>query len=219
MFQVGDVLGKGWNGFKNNVGVCIGAFIVAFAITMVVSLILQLVVGGLAAATGSGVVGAVLSLIMQLVNVVVQVFFTMGMISIFLKISRNESAEVGDLFSQGDKLVQGVIAQILVGILVVVGTLLLIVPGIFAAMFTFLALWFVVDQDLDAIPAIKASYGATKGNLGPIFLWGLAGIGLSILGAIPLGLGLLIVAPVLGISAGHIYRALVGEAGATPESA
>ena len=72
------------------------------------------------------------------------------------------------------------------------------------------ALWFapalVVLQNLDAIEAIKASFTGCLRNIGAFLVYGIAGLLLAIVATIPLGLGWLVLGPVLAISVYTAYR-------------
>jgi uncharacterized membrane protein len=87
------------------------------------------------------------------------------------------------------------VAQIGLGLLL--GTLVflaLIVPVLMA---TWFAPALVLFDRLAAIDAMKLSFGGCLRNLVPFLLYGVIGCGLLIVAAIPLGLGLLILSPVL----------------------
>jgi hypothetical protein len=66
--------------------------------------------------------------------------------------------------------------DILVGLTVLGGLILLIVPGLIFATRLILARYYLVDQHLGVIEAYKASWHATKGNGGKI--WGVFGVSL-----------------------------------------
>ncbi|MGB5735389.1 MAG: BPSS1780 family membrane protein [Thiohalocapsa sp.] len=73
-----------------------------------------------------------------------------------------------------------------------------------------MAYWFapalVVLEDMRAVDAMKLSFTACWRNVVPFLIYGLAAFGLLILGAIPFGLGLLIVSPILMASIYAGYR-------------
>jgi uncharacterized membrane protein len=81
--------------------------------------------------------------------------------------------------------------------------MLLLVPLI-------MAYWFapvlVVLEDMQALEAMKLSFTACWRNVMPFLIFGLAAFGLLIVGAIPFGLGLLVVSPILVASIYTAYR-------------
>lgn len=109
--------------------------------------------------------------------------------------------------------------SILVGLAIVVGLLLLIVPGvIFALMFMF-STFIVLDRGLGPIEAMKESYRITRGHK-----WSLLGLLLlflliNLLGALAFIVGLLVSIPVTVLAATHAYRVLAGGAETPPADA
>ncbi len=103
--------------------------------------------------------------------------------------------------------------SLLVSIVVVLGMLLLIVPGIiFALMFMF-ATFIVIDRGLGPIEAMKESKRITTG-----YKWKLLGLGivltlLNVVGILALVVGLLVTVPVSVLAATRAYRELSARAG------
>jgi len=68
----------------------------------------------------------------------------------------------------------------------------------------------LVDRNVSASTAVRASVRAAIENPGPVALWGLL-VALALLfGALPLLIGLAVVVPILGHATWHLYRKLVG---------
>lgn len=74
----------------------------------------------------------------------------------------------------------------------------------------YMAIWFapslVMLNDFDPIPALKTSFGACLKNIVPFLLYGVILFAAAIVASIPLGLGWLVLAPVLAISIYTAYR-------------
>lgn len=126
------------------------------------------------------------------------------------------------------------IAQILVTILMVIAMLPAIIAGVavgvalkapeiaillgvvlmFPAIFlvyalTILAQFFIVDRELDAISAIKASFDAGRTSMLGMLLFFLAMFGLFVAGFLACILpAFFVVAPMLGLAVSHIYERL-----------
>ncbi|OGG58142.1 hypothetical protein A2853_01340 [Candidatus Kaiserbacteria bacterium RIFCSPHIGHO2_01_FULL_55_17] len=103
--------------------------------------------------------------------------------------------------------------KIAVGIVVAVGFILLIVPGIIAALAFIFTPYLIVERKLWPIEAMKESARITKGHRWQLFLLSLALIGLNILGALALFVGLLVSIPVSMLAMVHAYRILEKHAG------
>ena len=92
---------------------------------------------------------------------------------------------------------------------VLIGFVLLIVPGIILAIGWQFAPYLVVEQGAGPIDALKRSWELTRGNRWTLFLLGLALIGLNLLGLCALVVGLLVTLPVTTLAGVHAYRTLL----------
>lgn len=100
------------------------------------------------------------------------------------------------------------LAQLLVGIIVVLGFILLIVPGIIASLALFLTSYYVIDRKMGPVNAIKASMAATKGYRWKILQFSLLCGLVNILGLLVFVVGLLVSIPVTLIAMVAVYRKL-----------
>ena len=101
-------------------------------------------------------------------------------------------------------------AGILQFVIIIVGFILLIVPGVIAALllsFTQIAL---VDKNLSPIEALKESYRLARPHLWQLFLFMLSLLLLNLIGLIALVIGLLVTIPVSLISVAYVYKKLSG---------
>ena len=112
---------------------------------------------------------------------------------VFLKAVRREKIEVKDMFSVFERNYwNAVIASLVTTIIVVIGLFMLIVPGIiFACRLAFVP-YLVIDEKMEAMEALKASWAMTKGHGWTVFLMGLLAILIVIAGLIVLIFGVLI---------------------------
>lgn len=99
-------------------------------------------------------------------------------------------------------------ATILQSIIVIVGLVLLIVPGIIAAILLSMTQLSVVDKKFNPIEALKESYRLTRPHLWPLFLFMLVLVLLNLVGLIALVIGLLVTLPVSLIAVAHVYQKL-----------
>jgi len=102
-------------------------------------------------------------------------------------------------------------AVILVGLSVLGGLILLIIPGIIFALALSFASILVVDRGLGPIAAMKESMRLTKGYRWRLLLFFLALILLNVLGVLLLLVGLLVTMPISALAWLHIYRAIEKE--------
>jgi len=95
-----------------------------------------------------------------------------------------------------------------VAIVVLLGLILLVVPGIVAAVALIFVPYLIVDKKLGPIDAIKESWRITKGHKWQLFLLMLVLGLINIAGALALLVGLLVSIPVSMLAMVHVYRAL-----------
>ena len=92
---------------------------------------------------------------------------------VFLKAVRGERVEIRDLFAVFQKNYwNAVIANFVVGLIVGLGIVMLIVPGIiFACRLAFVP-FLVVDREMDVMDALRVSWDMTRGHGWQIFFMG-----------------------------------------------
>lgn len=117
---------------------------------------------------------------------------------------------LGALLS-GDVLETGVAALSAIG----VGTIVMLVVVTLLGVPLLMAVWFapalVVFADVEPLAAMKASFAASLVNAVPFLVYNLLALAFALLATIPLGLGWLVLAPVL---AGSVYASYVEIFGA-----
>jgi uncharacterized membrane protein len=133
---------------------------------------------------------------------------------VFLKAVRGERIEVRDVFVVFQRNYwNAVIANIVVGIIVGMGFVMLIVPGIiFACRLAFVP-YLVVDREMDVMDALRVSWDMTKGYGGQIFLMGLLTVPVVILGLICLGVGVVVSVMWISTAFAVIYHAVAKKDG------
>jgi uncharacterized membrane protein len=112
------------------------------------------------------------------------------------------------MFAGGGGLQGGAPAGATAGAVVTV--LLAVLIAIALALPLVMALWFapalVVFHELDAVAAMKASFTGCLRNIVPFLVYGIVGLLLAVVAMIPLGLGWLVLGPVLAASVYASYR-------------
>ncbi|MFE3545594.1 hypothetical protein ACFXK0_21740 [Nocardia sp. NPDC059177] len=218
---VGDALGYGWNKFKDNAVVWVAIVLVAVLIQVAINFVFGLGADTDTDADGALVIGfGIWQLLGTIVSTIVGYLISAAFVRGALHEIDGRKPAFGDFF-QFTHVGAVILAGLLVGLATGIGLLLCILPGIVVAFFTWWTMQFVIDQDQDAITAIKSSFSAISANAGPLLLLALALVGINILGAIPCGLGLLVTIPLTIIASTYAYRVVVGGpvsgAAAAPE--
>lgn len=128
---------------------------------------------------------------------------------VFLKAVRGERIEVKDIFVVFQRNYWNVvIANIVVGIIVGMGFVMLIVPGIiFACRLAFVP-YLVVDREMDVMDALRVSWDMTRGYGWQIFLMGFLSIFVVIAGIICLFVGVIISVMWISTAFAAMYHAV-----------
>lgn len=103
-----------------------------------------------------------------------------------------------------------IVVSLLVGILTAIGSLACIIPGLIVAIFLMFAHIALLDRNLSAIDAMKASVELVKANFGPAFLAWLVSIVIVFVGELACGVGVLVAIPVALLFQVYTYRRLSG---------
>lgn len=128
---------------------------------------------------------------------------------VFLKAVRGERVEIKDMFVVFQKNYwNAVLAKIVVSVIVGLGIVMLIVPGIiFACRLAFVP-FLVVDREMDVMDALRVSWDMTRGYGWQIFFMGFMAIFVVIGGLICLGVGVIISIMWIKAAFASIYHAV-----------
>ncbi len=148
--------------------------------------------------------------IIPLAYLIFEVGVWVGLVKFLLKLSRGEKAEIKDLFTAFNYLPSYVIASVLYILIVDVGLLLLIIPGIIWAIKYLFFSFLIVDENLSPIEALKRSGEITKGAKWRIFVLLLVLLVINFIGGVFAGIGLLVTIPLSWMSIVHVYNILKG---------
>ncbi len=135
-------------------------------------------------------------------------WMTCGYVAIALSYQAGKKLPFENLFTNF-KPYWGVLAStLLYGIIVGVGILLLIVPGIYFALKYQFVTTLIVDKGLGIGDAFQQSAKMTQGKKMSLLGFDLVSLGVIILGAICLGVGVFVAIPVLWLANIVVYRQL-----------
>lgn len=223
-WNLGDALSYGWKKFQENASQILLAAVVLFVVLVVaggISVAFQALltsdttctftVNGTECDEGSGfiwrmIVSAVatgfLFVVLQIVGA--------GIIRGALGITEGRPFQTSEIFKT-DNIGSVVVASLLVGIATTIGYALCYLPGVAVAFLTSYTLFFVIDQGLSPVDAIKASFELTTKNLANTVVWYIVGGIVAVAGVIACGVGLLVTIPLVIIGTAYTYKTLTGQ--------
>ena len=167
---IGSVFEAAWTVYTRNLPLLVGTS----AIIFVIELLSEWLVGGEVSSGGEFIVSMIMTLF--------QVFLAIGQAKICLKLSRNQKADIGDLFSGGHLFLPIVGYSIITFIAVTIGLLLLIVPGILLMLIFWPSYFFVVDEKCGVMDSFSNTYEYGNRNKLNSLVLAIASFGISILG-------------------------------------
>jgi uncharacterized membrane protein len=126
----------------------------------------------------------------------------------YLKAARRDKLEIKNMFEAFQNYWNAVLASLLVSVIVVIGLILLIVPGIIFACKLAFTPYLVVDRKMGVIEAVKHSWNMTGGYTWKVFLTGLLAIPIVIAGLIVFGVGVIISIMWINMAFASLYYAV-----------
>ncbi len=114
-----------------------------------------------------------------------------GALNAYLHAVRGKAPRVSQLFEPFRRAyVRTVLAHVLWVVLVTAGLLCLVVPGVYVATRLSFTPFLVVDEDMDALEAIRESWRRTEGHAATVFGVWLLAIPLGLAGLLAFGIGI-----------------------------
>lgn len=145
-----------------------------------------------------------------------QLFLSLGFTKIMLLLIQNEFVEVADMFNNFNVFLSYFVASFLYGIAVSLGTLLLILPGIFIAIRFQFYPYFIIEEGVSSFTALQKSYFLSQNLTLELFLLGIVVIALNIAGILFLGIGIIFTYPLTSMATAVVFKSLIEEAESIP---
>ncbi len=227
--EVVAILQRCWLLFTRNPGTVLGAVLIPLVIGIVIAIPQQ------AASFAMGMVGerardageavsvallfglAVVQIAVALFGFAVSVYLQLGTVRIFTRLARGLPADLSLLFRELARLPSALVAALLNGLAVMLGFLLLIVPGIVVGLGLHLCLFALVDQDIGPIASLRESWRLTEGHKLTLFVvYVVMGVLALLVTCLTCGIGYLAVIPILSLAQSVVYHSLMNEKGPRP---
>lgn len=202
---ISEVLSTSWKNVKSQIWILAGLFIGLCLIAFTVSLLMM----PLSASMGGG-------LLTTLISALISSIFALGYIKNMFQTMDGDEPQFSAYMSHPSKIVNYLIADLLFSLLLIVGLICFIIPGIYLYLrFQFFA-QFIVDENAGIIESLKKSWNLTEGHELSLFLLMLAQLLILIIGALLFLVGLLVAYPLVIMSQCYVYRLLNRQAYVEP---
>lgn len=207
-FSIGDTLKEGWQRVSGLKGPFWAAAVVVFIFMLVAGLALSAIANVLSLTNGT--VGLVAQLLLQLAIMAAIYPFMAGIAMLGVRRAVDLPISYQEAFAYFAYVSPLVIAGVLMSILMTLGFLLLIIPGIYLSVAYMFTVPLVVEKNLSAWQAMETSRKAVTRHWFKFFFTLLILGIIFVLSAIPLGLGLIWTYPMLVAVMGILYRDTFG---------
>jgi hypothetical protein len=159
-----------------------------------------------------------LQLLFSILGAFISLIISLGLIRAALAILDGRRPELGDLLST-DGIGVYIVASLLVSVVVGVGLILCVIPGLIAGFLLQFFGYAIVDRRVDAgsvapnadpIGAMRASFEIVSSNVGQLLLLAIVCFVLNLVGALLCGVGLLVTLPMTAIAIAYAWRFFTG---------
>jgi uncharacterized membrane protein len=193
---------EGWKYTKEHIG-----FLIGYLLIMIIVSILFRLVGDAFHEKNK----LLIAFVVNVIGAIVGLYMHMGFYNSALMITSWMKPTFEQLYSNGRHFVSFFAANILFDLMVSVGLILLIVPGFYLLAKFGLFPFFILDQNLGPIEALKAASKASEGKRWFLFLFFISALLINIVGALLLVVGLLFTIPLTLLAFAVVYRKITSE--------
>lgn len=204
-----EAIKYGWEMMKKHFLFLVGLILLSF----VVSSTFNFVAAYLERTSG------VSAFLFTIAGVVVNILIGMGILYITLQLHDDKKPSYKEIFEPAPLFLNYIFSSILYGLIVLVGLLLFIVPGIIWGIKYSFYRYLIIDQKLGPIEALKKSGEITMGSKWNLFLFGILLGLINVVGVITFGIGLLVTIPISMMAAVYVYRKLLTPSSGAQQTA
>lgn len=210
-FSVGEVVKEGWRGMKKQ-----WLFFIFFLLAvLIIPLIPEAIAAGIAinqyhySFEQLHKLPMWVNAIVSFFHIVLTLLVTVGMIKVSLACADHEKGKFRYLFSGFPLIVKLAIGEILYYLVMAIGLVLFVIPGVVFGLRYGQFAFFIVDRGVGPIEAFKLSRKATDGAKWDLLAFFIISLIIAFLGILALFIGIFIAIPVLMVAQGVIFRTLV----------
>jgi uncharacterized membrane protein len=141
----------------------------------------------------------------------------LGLVRMALVAHTGGAIKLDFLFRESGKMLEHYIVGLILSVVIIlIGFVLLIIPGIIAKLGLLFVPFLILEKDMKGVESIKESWRMSKGYKWQLFGLLIVLLFLNILGALVFGVGLLVTIPLSVLMLAHAYREIEKQSAATP---
>ncbi len=204
-FSIKESIRYGWKKTLSQ-PIIILYFLIAMAGTQFVEFLFNFIFSE-ASESITSIVGAILTII--------SIVFSIGMVRVVLNVYENKALKFENLYEDWRLIGWYILGGIINGLLVILGLVLLIIPGIFVAVRLSMWPYIMLEGESNSIEAIKKSWKLTEGKVLKLIGLYLVQFLVVLLGIIALLVGVVVAMPVISLSLVFVYKKLTESSSKT----
>lgn len=194
--DVGQIMNHAWQVWRDNLGLLVGVTLVVGAINLGLAIPLGIAQAALEEAGERGLAGGIGAL-GQIASNLISIYLGIGQVQISLALARGQQAEFGQLFAGGPRFIPVFVVSLLLGLLVVLGMVACIVPGVLLAIMFWPAYYLAVDGKADIIESFSVARIISENNWLTIVAMAAASMGITLVGLLAFCVGVIFAAPLV----------------------
>ncbi|MCL2144973.1 MAG: hypothetical protein FWH43_05745 [Endomicrobia bacterium] len=193
VFGIQEVLKEGWENFKKAPFLLIGLLLISLVATVVINVVF----------------GSLPGFATSLLNALITSYFMLSTIRASVMLSKGETPDWSVLKNDINSYLRFFVATLLLSVVFIIASILFIIPLFFAMAIFFMVPYIIVDRkDISVLGAFTKSWQIATPQFLSCLIFIIAIFVLSFIGLIPLGLGLLVVVPLIYTTGSIIYKKL-----------
>lgn len=209
-FSIGQLISEAWLLVRGTKGIIIAGFVVFYVAMFIASFIIGAVLNVFSIFSENIVLIIAAQFLTTILASAVTYPFLAGLSMVGIRRAAGQPFSFNDIFSYFGRALPLLITAIVMMILVYIGFILLIIPGLYLSVAYMLAMQLVVERGLSPWQALETSRKAISQHWFKCFgLFLLLGL-IVIISAIPLGIGMVWSIPLFVIACGVLYRTIFG---------
>ena len=208
-FRINDVLKEAWELTKGTKRIILGGTIITYAITLALTFFFDFLAMSFAGQDSMGMMIGI-QITKQLVVTLVTLPMWTGIMMIGIRRSVGLPINFSLIFSYYNRITPLFFAYVLLMIFVLIGFILLVIPGIYLSVAYYLTTPLIVEKNFGAWQAMETSRKALSHKWFKVFGLGFSMMLIMMLSAIPLGIGLIWTLPMGMLVCGILYRNVFG---------
>jgi len=214
--SIGDCIARGWEIVKKNfwpiVGVTLLVAVIMAVINRIVGLFTQAPMNDFIYRHQFSLRGGIILTSSSIIVAPISTVLLAGLFKYFLKLNRGQSPDVADAFSGfGPPLGQLLLLGLVQGILIWIGFIFCMIPGIYLCVAWYFAMPLVIDKGMDFWPAMELSRKMVNKHWFTVFGFLIVYVLLVMAGILACCVGVLVTAAIGMAGFAHAYETIFGE--------